>query len=479
MRARYAPLFLVLVSTACSDGPSPVDAGTDSGGGALDAGTDGGGGGETDSGTDSGAPDGGAGCTEGCAYVELALGSEFSCARRENGEVRCWGRAENGELGDDLRAHRPGCPVAGEDDVDCAARPQLVALTEPATSIAASGGVSACALVGTGDVWCWGREGFRINNMPEADRFDPEPFGGFETITQLSDSFIFICGLAADRTPLCAGRNAYGEIGIGTTSEPITDPTQVLRRDEAAPDGPALPLTGVLEIRTATAFGEHACARTADTLYCWGDDLTGQLGVGDEPLPDCGSGTARGDCSLRAIPVTGIDAATITQLAIGQSHTCALIAGGTVMCWGDNRAGQLGDGTEIQRPVPTLVPGLDMVAEISAGALTTCARRTDGTVLCWGSNDEAQVGDGMIAHTDTCELGGRTIDCALTPSPVVGITGATELATGRNHSCVIRDSGEVWCWGANDKLQLGDGPTSLPGSDDRDPRYEPVMVEGL
>ena len=99
----------------------------------------------------------------------------------------------------------------------------------------------------------------------------------------------------------------------------------------------------------------------------------------------------------------------VVQLAAGGSHTCALRSTGVVLCWGSNRVGQLGGGTTGPRRFePRVVDGLSDVVFIAAGEEHTCAVRRGGTVLCWGFNDEGQLGDG-------------TTERRLVPTPVVGL----------------------------------------------------------
>lgn len=469
-----ASSFLLLAAcgsdnTTADSGPGDsgtADAGTDGGTAPVDSGVDGG--------QDAGPP-----CTTGCAWVELALGYGHSCARRENGQVRCWGRGQDGEIGDDRERHVPTCPVEGGADVDCASRPQTVALAVPATSIDARGGFSTCALAGTGDVWCWGGEGFDIGGEPAAYRYAPERFLDLTMIQSVSDSWHTICFLESDGTPLCAGSNGSGQVGSGAFLEALA-PVAVKMYDPANPEV-GLPLENVLELHTASFFPSFSCARTADTVYCWGSDEAGQLGTGDTVHQGCMSGMTAYSCSKFAVPIpTGdLDATQVAELALGSMHACALMTDGSVRCWGENRAGQLGLGDEVQRTVPTAIAGLTGVTQIAAGNSHTCALLNDGTVHCWGINHQGQVGDGVMVHGN-CSIGTLTLDCATAPAQVSGITDAVFIAAGQDHTCAIREGGlEVWCWGANETLQLGDGPSARPDPAARAPRYTPVMVQGL
>ncbi|MFN7003902.1 MAG: RCC1 domain-containing protein [Roseinatronobacter sp.] len=134
----------------------------------------------------------------------------------------------------------------------------------------------------------------------------------------------------------------------------------------------------------------------------------------------------------------------IVQISAGGYHTCALDADGDVWCWGLNFLGQLGDGTEIDRPLPVRVPGLQNVQQIAAGKYHTCAIRANNRISCWGYNLFGQLGDGTINRH---------------PSPVVvpNLAGVAQLSLGEMHSCARLNSGTLRCWGNNQFGSLGDG----------------------
>ncbi|MBX3221999.1 MAG: hypothetical protein KF795_15890 [Labilithrix sp.] len=157
------------------------------------------------------------------------------------------------------------------------------------------------------------------------------------------------------------------------------------------------------------------------------------------------------------------------ELAAGARHVCARMAGGDVRCWGDNTHGSIGngisedDGTEpgdTTRPVT--VVDLTGATQLSAARDTTCARRDDGSVRCWGQNDHGQLGLGIadeLAHPRP------------TAAPLSG--GAMRVDLGRRSACAVLTTGELWCWGSNDKKQLarserdpvlGPGRAELAGS---------------
>jgi len=210
-------------------------------------------------------------------------------------------------------------------------------------------------------------------------------------------------------------------------------------------------------IQQLATRGGHTCALHRDgTVLCWGDNRWGQLGDGST--------------TERHSPVVVPGLTHVVELATGDdfrlgSHTCARLSDGTVRCWGANGNGQLGDGTTAERHSPVVVSGLTGVAGLATGGGYTCARLNDGTVRCWGMNRYGELGDGT-----TTERHG--------PVAVPGLANVVELATGYDaifeeggHTCARLSDGSVQCWGANAAGQLGDGTTAE--------RHSPVVVPGL
>ena len=137
------------------------------------------------------------------------------------------------------------------------------------------------------------------------------------------------------------------------------------------------------------------------------------------------------------------------RVSCGVAHSCAALASGVVRCWGDNRDGQLGDGSSrANSSAPTSVTGISDATDVRAGAHHTCALLSTGAVRCWGRNDHGQLGDGTAG------------DDSPVPVPVVGITTAARLALGTSHSCALLRDGTAKCWGKGSDGQLGDGASA-------------------
>ncbi len=162
--------------------------------------------------------------------------------------------------------------------------------------------------------------------------------------------------------------------------------------------------------------------------------------------------------------VTGISNAT--AVAAGGYYACALLSSGGIKCWGENEAGQLGNGTSISHSTPVGVSGISNAAAItasfSAGETHVCALLPGGAIECWGDGGAGELGNGTVG-TEEC---GRELDfdqtCSLTPVSVNELTTGTVVSAGTFASCAVISSGRIGCWGDNAVGQLGNGTTEGP-----------------
>ncbi|WP_165371476.1 RCC1 domain-containing protein [Pseudolysobacter antarcticus] len=197
---------------------------------------------------------------------------------------------------------------------------------------------------------------------------------------------------------------------------------------------------------TQVAAGSfYTCALTPPgSVECWGQNSAGQLG--------------NGSTSDAATPIAVSGLTDAVAIAAGSAHACAVTVQGFVRCWGNNTRGQLGNGTNTNQstPVATIVGS---IASLAAGGSHTCGLTSGSVVLCWGYNAFGQLGDGTLTNKNAPGLA------------VIGLTDVVAITAGTSHTCALTRAGAVKCWGSNVYGQLGDGTTTDSAT--------PVAVIGL
>ena len=342
--------------------------------------------------------------------ARLAAGVVFSCFIRDSGQVVCWGLNIDGQLGDGSRMIRdtPN-PVHGLDD---------------AVGVAA-GKYHACARRSSGDVVCWGQlhDGRGV-------QLTPVPIPALFQAVELTAAY-GTCARCGNGTIGCFGFNLWGEIGDGTYEKRPT-PVRVEKINDA------------VQVAMGTD-SVHACARHAGgAVSCWGWNDYGQLG----------------DSTYTHRPVPGLvpGLEQIVDVSVGGFNSCAVQASGSVWCWGSNVLGILGDGsTDFWRATPGPVAGIGDAVDVSVGSAHVCALRRGGKVSCWGSNAWGEIGDGHYTGMGADRRRPKPVE-------VVGLEDAVEVAAGTTHTCAVRKTGQVVCWGGNLWGERGDGSakTVLP-----------------
>jgi alpha-tubulin suppressor-like RCC1 family protein len=287
-----------------------------------------------------------------------------------------------------------------------------------------------CTLSSAGGVVCWGSNQYgQIGDGTTITRPAPTnvnlPFG----VTALAGNWGQSCAVLPGGALKCWGWNDFGQLGDGSKTQ---------RNSPADVSG----LTGGVA-KVAAGYG-HTCAlTTSGGVKCWGADFSPSSNQGQ-----LGNGGNAG--SLVPVDVTGFGSgAGATAIAAGKNHNCLVTAAGGAKCWGANDWDQLGDAIDPNdKAVPGDVTGLGSgVFALTAGETHTCALTTGGGVKCWGRRGSGALGDGLT-----------TPDTSATPVDVAGLaSGVIAIAAGSAHTCALKGSGEVLCWGANGFGQLGDG----------------------
>jgi alpha-tubulin suppressor-like RCC1 family protein len=356
-----------------------------------------------------------------------------------------------------------------------------------ATAIA-TGGETSCAVLAAGGVDCWGiTAGGGDSGTTTTTASDvPVPVSVITDATAIATGLSgSSCAVLATGGVDCWGDNTYGELGDGT----MTDSTVPVH------------VSGITNATAIAAGGDSACAvLTTGGVDCWGHNIYGELGDGtttdsDVPVPvsgitnataiatggsdsacailatggvDCwgnngagelGDGTTTGadtcngiPCSTTPVPASGITNAT--AIATDANSSCVALATGGIDCWGGNLYGQLGNGSATNSDVPVPVSGITNATAIATGDdQSSCAVLATGGVDCWGYNNSGELGDGTTTGPETC----LTSACSTTPVPVSGITDATATATGLDSSCAVLETGGIDCWGGNTYGELGNG----------------------
>ncbi len=234
------------------------------------------------------------------------------------------------------------------------------------------------------------------------------------------------------------GDAAPGDAGRSHTDGAAPLPDASARdASKPKPDGGTHEAPKPLPLRAISVGYEHACAIAASgVLYCWGQNDFGQLGTGDI-LPQGG-------------PVAVGTRKDWTSVSAGRFHTCA-IAAGALYCWGSNDFGQAAgaQATELDAPAQVSTPSVSWNS-VSAGDWHTCAIDSTGQLYCWGYNLLGRLGDGH-------GLGDQSDPAMSVTAPLAIDVGASYLAVdaGEAHSCAIRQGGALYCFGLDDRGQLG------------------------
>jgi len=328
--------------------------------------------------------------------ARVDLGSLTSCALFKDGAVRCWGGNIEGALGvgrtEDqvLESYTPR-DVTG---VNGASKLWLT------SSYCWGGGYSegttdtACVEDKAGATQCWGHNSYTYGDGSSKASDKPIADAALKGAVDFDAHCGTACAVNADKTVSCWGSGVFGQLGNGTNDRTAKTPVKVK------------------DLANATEVGcgqNHCCARTADgKVSCWGY-LREKTNV------------------PKVVPKMD----NITSLAVMENGVCGLDKAGVVHCW---------DGYKDAKPLK----GGDGIIQIDAEDRIGCGVKKDKTVVCWGRNTWGQLGDGSKK------------DSPWKAVAVKGLTGVVQVATGADHACALTGDNKVMCWGKNSRGQLGD-----------------------
>jgi alpha-tubulin suppressor-like RCC1 family protein len=290
---------------------------------------------------------------------------------------------------------------------------------------AMAGGVRhSLALLAGGTVDAWGFNGHDQLGYEGPDSNSPVPVAHVSHVEAIAAGANHSVALLKNGTVEDWGNDESGQLGDGTTSEaelPVT-------------------VAGLSGVTAVAAGSEHTLALLSNgTVMAWGNDERGQLGNGSVKS------------SSTPVPVTGLSG--VTAIAANRNFSLALLSNGSVKAWGDDEHGQLGNMEVLEGAqeegsfsrTPVAVEGLTGVTAIAAGQLHALALLNDGTVVGWGDDREGELGNGT------------TEPLAVHPTPAIGLSNVVSIAAGESDSAAILASGRLMTWGMNNAGSLGLG----------------------
>ena len=309
-----------------------------------------------------------------------------------------------------------------------------------------------------------------------------------ERRVQVASGSTHTCALLNSGQVKCWGHNGYGQLGQGDLQDRTADNLKPI--DLGTEEGSEIPLTA----RYIAVGTRHSCAiLNNDRVKCWGGNAQGQLGLGDGSSDKGDDSGEMGD-NLKFVDLgtEGETPLTVKSLVAGGYFTCALLNNDQVKCWGHNSRGQLGQGhkrnlgsrqSEIGNHLPAIDLGTEdgtssgsllTVRSLSAGTSYVCAVLSNGRMKCWGgpnSHGALGLGQSDSGHRGDAsgEMGNNLgyVDLGTeSETPLTAQAVAVPLNTRgyfKYHTCALLSDGRVKCWGYNEKGQLGQGHTHTLG----------------
>ncbi|MFC1661479.1 Ig-like domain-containing protein [Gemmatimonadota bacterium] len=346
--------------------------------------------------------------TTGSGFLSLAAGGLHSCAVRADGVMICWGYNDVGQCGRPPSEIEPPQPV----------------LTDLRFTSVRAGSEHTCGVTIDGEAYCWGyNDSGQLGDGTTTASDSPVLLSGGHTFASLAAGSRHSCGVTLDGTIYCWGRHNYLQLGPGEEQACLINNTNV--RCSRVPIRVA---GGFASVSAGHLF--NCALRTDGAAYCWGGEFNGQLGTDSNWMMEtCGAWR----CSRQIQQVMG--GHTFLDLSSGDGHTCGVETDGAVYCWGNNLHGQLGVGYVSDAvpwgegsSTPLLVVGGYVFVTVKGGSYRSCALTGEGKAYCWGLNDSGELGNGDpfgVTTPEPVEVSGAHRFVTLAKSLTTHVCGVT------------------------------------------------------
>lgn len=417
----------------------------------------------------------------GGPYDSFQMFGSSVCALDTGGNAYCWGTGTSGQIGNGSNSNQTTPqPVSGGITFS--------RFAESPNYIGGSAtGFHVCGLTAGGKAYCWGaNNNGQLGDNSTTSRNTPVPVLNNISFSKLYVADTRTCGLSTSGIPYCWGLNNAYQLGVSPIIS--SSPSNILT--------PTALIGGITFSDMLMGSSSGGCGLVSDgTAYCWGSSGTSLIGDNWGPYISDPSSVSIGalfttitnmnsaTCALNSVgqtycwgysqaassPLGTVDtstyvlnpslvsgAPTFRSLSGGSYHICGLTAAGAAYCWGHNNLGQLGTGSNVPSAIasPTLIGGItfskiDAGGDSTIGGGLTCGIADTGITYCWGGNSMGQLGTGSTSPS-----------YIPTPTAVTGGLTFTKISVGGRHVCGLTSAGAAYCWGANDRGQLGTGSTA-------------------
>ncbi|MCL1864681.1 MAG: hypothetical protein FWF73_02595 [Spirochaetes bacterium] len=341
---------------------------------------------------------------------EVSAGDDYTAAIKEDGSLWAWGNNRYGQLGLII------------PDLTAIPIPIQIEIKDKWKAVSAGYNYTA-AIKENGTLWAWGRNNYgQLGNGSTTDSYTPVIVGTNTDnwIAVSTRGYYYAVAIKTDGSLWAWGNNDGGQLGDGTTTNRLT-PAKI----------------GSDTWTTVSAGYYYAVAiKTDGSLWAWGANYYGQLGDGTT--------------TNRLTPTKVVGSDTWKAVSAGASHTIAIKTDGSLWAWGSNSFGQLGDDTTTDRNAPVQIGTDTNWKALSAGVLYTAAIKTDGTLWTWGSNEFGLLNDDITAYSETpIKIGDRWKEVSISNT-------INSSSTSGDYIMAIKGDGVLWAWGNNQYGQLGD-----------------------